>query len=78
MAVGDAVRRGPARLDADEFQAPMADSFKRAKQAAAQKGMERTSCSIWLGFSDGGGSLIARAEAENEPARPDDGEMTFL
>ncbi|KAJ5174353.1 uncharacterized protein N7482_000230 [Penicillium canariense] len=59
-------------------EAPMADSFKRAKQAAAQKGMERTSCSIWLGFSDGGGSLIARAEAENEPARPDDGEMTFL
>ncbi|KAJ5662469.1 uncharacterized protein N7477_010085 [Penicillium maclennaniae] len=35
-------------------EAPIADSFRRAKQAEAQK------------------------EAENEPPRPDDGEMTFL
>ncbi|KAJ5292434.1 Aconitate hydratase [Penicillium atrosanguineum] len=35
-------------------EAPIADSFRRAKQAEAQK------------------------EAENEPDRPDDGEMTFL
>ncbi|CEO59863.1 Putative DASH complex component Dam1 [Penicillium brasilianum] len=35
-------------------EAPITDSFKRAKQAEAQK------------------------EAENEPPRPDDGEMTFL
>lgn len=60
------------------LQAPIADSFKRAKQAEAQKGTNDT---IWVAqiWAGGDRSLTLCAEAENEPPRlADDGEMTFL
>jgi hypothetical protein len=57
-------------------QAPITDSFKRAKQAEAQKGRQRTYTRM-----DVDGDRLADepyTEAENEPPRPEDGDMTFL
>lgn len=76
-----AIRVGDGRVSLNTdwlLQAPIADSFNRAKQAEAQKG---TSGTIALrGYALGRHNSLTRcAEAENEPPRlADDGEMTFL
>ncbi|GLI75875.1 DASH complex subunit dam1 [Penicillium ochrochloron] len=57
-------------------EAPITDSFKRAKQAEAQKGWQCT----YTRMDVDGDRLTDEpyTEAENEPPRPEDGEMTFL
>lgn len=62
-------------------QAPITDSFKRAKQAEAQKGMQTHPHLHAMGIDLVNGSPCTNkpcTEAENEPLRPEDGEMTFL